>query len=104
MQIGTILLAAGITWGTTVATIRADQGADAKTFESFGRQLEEIKAQINGVRQAQDGVLKLQGEVDALRNRLVSLETDNKTQVQVNARLQADIARLQGDVTYLGRR
>lgn len=103
IQVATILVAAGITWGTTIATIENDKSGTAKSFEAFGRQLEEIKQQISGVRAAQDGVLKLQGEVDALRQRLVSLELDYKTQIQINSVLRADIARLQGDVTYLGR-
>lgn len=101
--VATILVVAGITWGTTIATIENDKSGTVKSFEAFGKQLEEIKAQISGVRAAQDGVLKLQGEVDAIRQRLVSLELDYKTQIQINSVLRADIARLQGDVTYLGR-
>lgn len=104
IQVSSMILIAGITWGTTVATIRNDQSAVAKSLDALSRQLEEVKAQIAGVRSAQDGVLKLQGEVDALRQRLTSLEADYKTQIQINSVIRADIARLQGDVTYLGRK
>lgn len=103
-QVATVLVVAGITWGTTIATISGDRSAVTKSLDGLSGQVAEIRKQIDGVRSAQDGVLKLQGEVDALRQRLVSLEVDYKTQIQINSVLRADIARLQGDVNYLGRK
>lgn len=108
ITVATILVTAGITWGSTLATIRNDQSDVAKGLDSLGKQLEEVKREISGVRSAQDGVLKLQGEVDALRQRLTALESastnETATQTQINRVTSADIARLQAEVNYLGRK
>lgn len=100
----TIVISAAITWGATVATIRNDQSNVANNLATLSKQMDEVKAQISGVRSAQDGVLKLSGEVDALRQRVGSLESRWETQIQLNGILQRDIARLQSDINYLGRK
>lgn len=98
-QIMTMLVLAGITWGTTTATIRSDQASSRERlddrFASLSQQLSEVKGQISAVRAAQDEVLRLRSELSALRDRIASLETDYKTQIQINARLMADVARLE---------
>lgn len=98
-QVGTMLLLAGITWGTTVATVKSEQQAGRERLDSkFGTisdQLTDLKSQISTVRQAQDAVLQLRAEFSALSRRVESLEDDYKTQIQLNAKLMADIARLQ---------
>lgn len=107
-SVATIIISAAITWGTTVATIRSDQSRVtekvADNYNALSRQIDEVKAQINGVRTAQDGVLKLQGEMEALKQRLAKIEGINETQVQINRVTSADIARLQAEVGYMGRR
>lgn len=107
-SVGTIIVSAAITWGTTVATIRSDQSRVtekvADNYNALSRQIDEVKAQINGVRTAQDGVLKLQGEMEALKQRLAKVESMNETQEQINRVTSADIARLQAEVGYMGRR
>lgn len=102
-SVATIVVSAAITWGATIATINANQQKVTDNYAALSRQIDEVKAQIHGVRSAQDGVLQLQGVVAALTQRILSLETDYKTQVQVNAALQADIARLKSDTDYLRR-
>lgn len=107
-SVATILITAAVSWGATIATLRSDNSKVTErvteNFNALSRQIDEVKAQINGVRSAQDGVLKLQGEMDALRQRLAKLEGANDTQEQINRVTSADIARLQAEVSYAGRR
>lgn len=95
MTIGTMILLAGITWGTTTATISNNNSSVTDELSDISTQLNDLKSQISGVRSAQDAVLTLTGEISALRDRVQSLELDNKTQVQINASNAKDIARLE---------
>lgn len=78
---------------TTASTLRNNDNNFIERLDGLSGQLTELKGQIQGVRSAQDGVLQLRGEVAALDDRLSNLEIDYKTQIQINARVMADLAR-----------
>lgn len=103
-SVATIVLSAAVTWGATIATLRNDQSNVAGKLNDVSRQIEKVEAQIANVRSAQDGVLQLRSELAAVTQRLQNLESDYKTQIQINGRLQADVAGLQADINYLGRK
>lgn len=85
----------GANYLTTTTTLKNNDSNTIERLDGLSEQLTDLKGQIQGVRSAQDGVLQLRGEVAALDRRLANLEIDYKTQIQINSRVMADIARLE---------
>lgn len=95
IQILGLLMAIGSTWAVTGYRLTQIESRSQSFEVSMQKQISDLRGEIREMRATQLDVERASVRMEAIAARVASLEADAKTQVQINSKLAAQIARLE---------